>query len=128
MLKGKILQLWVFRRSYLACMECHDTLFGPFRLVNGDIVLRAYENIIDVIKERTNKKSIDYYEAVRIAYTERKYMQKHFESVIKDIAEINKGFKPIWEFTYRIVNEEKERVKVVNRDPNNLLLSWVPGE
>ena len=116
------------RRSYLACMECHDTLFGPFRLVNGDIVLRAYENIIDVIKERTNKKSIDYYEAVRIAYTERKYMQKHFESVIKDIAEINKGFKPIWEFTYRIVNEEKERVKVVNRDPNNLLLSWVPGE
>ena len=116
------------KRSYLACMECHDTLFGPFRLVNGDIVLRAYENIIDVIKERTNKKSIDYYEAVRIAYTERKYMQKHFESVIKDIAEINKGFKPIWEFTYRIVNEEKERVKVVNRDPNNLLLSWVPGE
>ena len=108
-------------------MECHDTLFGPFRLVNGDIVLRAYENIIDVIKERTNKKSIDYYEAVRIAYTERKYMQKHFESVIKDITEINKGFKPIWEFTYRIVNEEKERVKVVNRDPNNLLLSWVPG-
>jgi hypothetical protein len=126
-LKDRYYNYGFSRRSYLACMECHDTLFGPFRLVNGDIALRAYENIIDVIKERTNKKSVDYYEAVRIAYTEGKYMQKHFESVIKDITEINKGFKPIWEFTYRIVNEEKERVKVVNRDPNNLLLSWVPG-
>ena len=80
-------------------------------------MLRAYENIIEVIKGRSNKKSIDYYEAVRIAYTESKYMQKHFESVIKDITEINKGFKPIWEFTYRIVNEEKERVRVVNKNP-----------
>jgi hypothetical protein len=114
------------KRNYLACKECHDTLFSPFRLVNGDIVLRAYENIIDVIKERTNKKSIDYYEAVRIAYTEGKYMQKHFESV-KDITEINKGFKPIWEFTYKIVNEEKERVRVVNKNPDNLLVQWVPG-
>jgi hypothetical protein len=54
-------------------------------------------------------------------------MQKYFESVIKDITEINKGFKPIWEFTYRIVNEEKERVRVVNKNPDNLLVSWVPG-
>jgi hypothetical protein len=90
-------------------------------------VLRAYENIIEVIKGRSNKKSIDYYEAVRIAYTESKYMQKHFESVIKDSTEINKGFKPIWEFTYRIVNEEKERVRVVNKNPDNLLVSWVLG-
>jgi hypothetical protein len=37
--------------------------------------------------------------------------------VIKDITEINKGFKPVWEFTYRIVNEEKERVRVVNKNP-----------
>ena len=58
-------------------MECHSNLFGPFRLVNGDIVLRAYENIIDVIKGRSNKKSIDYYEAVRIAYNDREYMQIH---------------------------------------------------
>ena len=118
------------KHSYLACMECHDTLFGPFRLVNGDIVLRAYESIVDVINDRTETngyETIDYYEAVRIAYIESKYMQKHFESMIKDITEINKEFKPIWEFTYRIVNEEKERVRVVNKNPDNLLVSWVPG-
>ena len=118
------------KRSYLACMECHDTLFGPFRIVDGVIMDRAYESILEVINDMTEKKgyeSIGYYEAVRIAYTESKYMQKHFESVIKDITEINKEFKPIWEFTYRIVNEEKERVRVVNKNPDNLLVSWVPG-
>jgi hypothetical protein len=51
----------------------------------------------------------------------------HFGSVIKDTIEINKAFKPIWKFTYRIVNEEKGRVKVVNREPDDLLVQWVPG-
>ena len=43
------------RHSYLTCDDCHFNLFGPFRLVNGDIVLRAYEGIIDVINDRTGK-------------------------------------------------------------------------
>jgi hypothetical protein len=33
----------------------------------------------------------------------------------------------LWEFTYRILYEEKKRVKVVNKDPDNLLVQWVPG-
>ena len=108
-------------------------MFGPFRLVDCGIMEKAYESILEVINDRTGKNkqgndtTLDYYEAVRIAYTKSKYMQKHFESGIKDITEINKGFKPIWEFTYRIVNEEKERVKVVNKNPDNLFVSWVPG-
>jgi hypothetical protein len=130
-LKNRYYNYGFSKRIHLACMECHDTLFGPFRIVDGGIMDRAYESIIDVINDRTEKKvnntTLDYYEAARIAYTESKYMQKHFESVIKDITEINKGFKPLWEFTYRILNEEKERVKVVNKDPDNLLVQWVPG-
>jgi hypothetical protein len=39
----------------------------------------------------------------------------------------NKGFKPIWEFTYRIVNEEKERIKVVDKNPDNLFVLWITG-
>jgi hypothetical protein len=49
----------------------------------------------------------------------------HFGSVIKETTEINKGFKPIWKLTYRIINEEKKRVKVINKNPDNLLVSWV---
>ena len=62
------------KRSYLACMECHDTLFGPFRLVDGSIMMRAYEDILEVINDKTQYRketettTIDYYEAVRIAY------------------------------------------------------------
>ena len=47
-------------------------------------------------------------------------MRKHFDSP-KGINNLNKDNKALWEFTYRTLNEEKERVKVVNRDPNNLL-------
>ena len=58
------------KRSYLACMECHDTLFGPFKLGLRDVMERAYESILEVINDRTEKKqgndtTLDYYEAVR---------------------------------------------------------------
>jgi hypothetical protein len=123
--------------SYHACHECHDTLFGPFGLVDVLIMERAYEDILEVINERTDKKgndvaittttTIDYYEAARTAYTDREYMRKFIERQI-NVEEINKDFRPLWEFTYRIVSgEEKERVRVVNKDPDNLLVQWVPG-
>jgi hypothetical protein len=76
------------RRSYLACIECHDTLFGPFKLGQVDIMERAYESILEVINDMTEKKgyeSIDYYEAARIAYNEREYVQKYIDYPIKDI-------------------------------------------
>ena len=120
------------RRSYLACMECHDTLFGPFRIVNGLDRDRAYEDILEVINDRTVKRggneTIDYFEAARIALIESEYMQKYFDPAIKNTIQINKMFRPIWEFTYKTVSgEEWKRVKVVNRDPDNLLVQWVPG-
>ena len=110
-------------------MKCHDTLFGPFRIVDGGVMDRGYESIIDVINDKTEKKgyeTIDYYEAIRIAYTESEYMRKYFNSP-KGISNLNKGNKATWEFTYRILNEEKERIKVVNKDPDNLLVQWFPG-
>ena len=120
------------KRSYLACMECHHTLFGPFRIVDGDNMMRAYEDILVVINDRTVKRGgneiIDYYEAVRIALIESECMRRHFDPVIKNTTQINKMFRPIWEFTYKIVSgEEWKRVKVVNRDSDNLLVQWVPG-
>jgi hypothetical protein len=117
--------------SYHACHECHDTLFGPFRPVDGLIVDRAYKDILEVINEKTDKKgddvTVDYYDAARIAYNGREYMRKFIDREI-NVEKINKGFRPLWEFTYKIVNgEENKRVRVVNKDPNNLLVQWVPG-
>ena len=80
-----------------------------------------------LIKEG-NETTIDFYEAVRIALIESECMRKHFDPVIKNTTQINKMFRPIWEFTYKIVSgEEWKRVKVVNKDPDNLLVQWVPG-
>jgi hypothetical protein len=110
-------------------MECHDKLFGPFRIVDGGIMDKAYESIIDVIYDRTETngyETIDFYEAARIAYTESEYMRKYFDSP-EGINNLNKDNKALWEFTYRILYEEKERVKVVNKNPDNLLVSWTPG-
>ena len=90
--------------------------------------MKVFLKLSMTVTEKKGYESIDYYEAVRIAYTDREYMQKYIDSPIKDITEINKGFRRIWQFTYRIVSgEEKERVRVVNKNPDNLLVSWVPG-
>ena len=44
------------RHSYLACDDCHFNLFGPFRLGQVDVTMRAYESILEVIYQRTGKK------------------------------------------------------------------------
>ena len=61
------------RHSYLACMECHSNLIGPFKLDQVNIMERAYESILEVINDKTDKKqgndtTLDYYEAVRKSY------------------------------------------------------------
>jgi hypothetical protein len=113
-------------------------LFGPFRIVEVDTMLKAYETILLVIKDKTEEKekekdgnTVDYYEAARIAYKNGYYMRRFIdaEEEIKDVdREINKTFKPIWEFTYKIVCADEKRVKLVKRDPDNLLVSWILGE
>ena len=84
---------------------------------------KAYESIVEVIKTKTNKKAIDYYEAVKIAYTQCDDMRRHFDSP-KGINNLNKDNKALWGFIYRTMHEEP-RIKVENKDPDNLLISWV---
>jgi hypothetical protein len=58
---------------YCACNECQEALFGPLRLVEVDTMLKAYETILLVIKDKSEEgmeegNPVDYYEAARIAY------------------------------------------------------------
>jgi hypothetical protein len=39
-------------------MECHDTLFGPFRIVDGGIMDRAYENILKLSRTGQRRKDM----------------------------------------------------------------------
>jgi hypothetical protein len=74
------------RRSYHIYSDCYFNLFSP-RLVEEDTMCKAYQSIIQVIKDRTSDKSgnktIDNHEAVRIAYIENIYMQKYLDKTIK---------------------------------------------
>ena len=70
---------------------------------------------------------VDYYEAAKIAYKNGYYMRKYIDSELKGVdREINKTFRLIWEFTYKIAGAEEQRVRLLNRDPDNLLVSWIP--
>ena len=108
-LKDRYYNYGFCKRSYHTCGECYSGLFGPLRLVETFTMSRAYESIMQVIKDKTDGKKeeeeeennvIDYYEAARIAYTESEHMQRYLDTTIKVVTEINKTFKPIWEFTY----------------------------
>jgi hypothetical protein len=49
-------------------------------------------------------------------------MQKYLDTTIIDVKEIDKTFKSIWEFTYKISGGEEARARLVKRDPDHLLV------
>jgi hypothetical protein len=132
------------KRNIAICKGCEDGLFGgsgKYRIIIADEPYDMYERICEVIKDKTTtttmkgegkqqKTTIEYFEAVRIVYLkDTQYFIEYFGCDDKgDLTydEINKNFRGLWRLTFRFVNEE-QRIKVVNRDPNNLLVSWVPG-
>jgi hypothetical protein len=127
------------KRNIAICKGCEDSLFGggggvKYRIRIADEPYDMYERICQVIKENTTTKeeeveetTIEYFEAVRIAYLKNtQYFIEYFGNDDICHGEINKNFEGLWRLTYRFVNEE-QRIKVVNRDPDNFLVSWVPG-
>ena len=64
---------------------------------------------------------IDYYDAVRIAYQNNEDLREYLNCNLEDI---NKDLKILWKFTYQILYFEK-RARVVNKDIDNLLVSWI---
>jgi membrane-anchored protein YejM (alkaline phosphatase superfamily) len=77
----------------------------------------------------------NYYDAVKAAYlkvpksetddyypmTIRNYLT---ERGVNDSNEIDKNLEPLWKFTYWLLNEQY-RIKIVNKDPDNLLVAWI---
>ena len=127
------------KRNIAICKACEDSLFsgggGRYRrIIIADEPYDMYERICQVIKEHTTTKEgeqvIEYFEAVRIAYLkDTQYFIEYFgcdDEGDLTYDGINKNFEGLWRLTYRFVNEE-QRIKIVNRDPDNLLVSWVEG-
>jgi hypothetical protein len=54
-LKDRYYNYGFSRRSYLACDDCHFNRFGQFRLVDSGVMDRAFESIVDVINDTTER-------------------------------------------------------------------------
>jgi hypothetical protein len=130
------------KREVLQCSDCQKEEVDSFKLIyvlsdaksDSDI----YESICQAIEELCSKSDwnqVNYYDAVKAAYLNktRKLPREYYlttirdyllDSGIKDENEIDKNLEILWKFTYDLVNTEK-RIKVVNNDPDNLLVSWI---
>ena len=140
------------QREVLQCQECQKEEMDSFNLTFSltPITWRneAFESICEMIKKmcskpesNSNSKSnaivVNYYDAVKRAYEKEamKILDQYNPMTIRDyllargvnsVNEIDKNLKALWEFTFRVVNENTEDgIKVVNKDPDKLLVSWI---
>jgi hypothetical protein len=107
----------------------------------------AYNAICKVVKEKPaaasnaisadnnnnnndNYDPINYYQAVKIAFNENQFLKQYLNIDNED--KIDKDLQVLWPFTYKIANEEKDRIEIVSMDkeehPNNLLILCIPGK
>jgi hypothetical protein len=135
----------------LQCDECIQDDIKARRLNKSDNTgyaitpvtweIGAYQSICQSIKELCSHKSdhiVYYYDAVKAAYlkeTPKPESASQYNPMpirdyllgleIKDVNKIDKNLEALWPFTYLLVNTKtEERIKVVNKDPDNLLVSW----
>jgi hypothetical protein len=133
------------KKDVLICDDCTkiERDFYESRLIAITTEYNAYEAICQIIKEKTSSSlsssfllhnqqteqengnaivgAINYYDAVRVAYQNSEDVREYLRCAIEDI---NKDLQIIWKFTYRILNFER-RIKVVNKNADNLLVSWI---
>ena len=142
------------KRDVLQCNECIQYDIMARRLNKSDNTgyaitpatweIGAYQSICESIKELCSQKSdqiVNYYDAVKAAYlketpkprpeseTDTQYNPMPIRDYllgldIRDVNKIDKNLEALWPFTYGLVNIES-RVKVVNKDPDNLPVSWI---
>jgi hypothetical protein len=141
------------KREVLQCQDCQKQEADSLNIVWSVIPVtrdsEVYESICQTMREMClkckNKKNrstaslVNYYDAVKAAYrketskaadqynpmTIRDYL---LDKGIKDINKIDKNLDALWPFTYLLVNTKtEERIEVIKRDPDNLLVSWING-
>jgi hypothetical protein len=139
------------QRDVLQCRECQKEEMDLFNLTLSITPItwhnEAYESICEMIniicskqesksKPEIKSKVVNYYDAVKRAYEKEamKILDQNNPMTIRDyllargvnsVNKIDKNLKALWEFTFRIVNNNEERIKVVNKDPDNMLVSWI---
>ena len=95
------------------------------RIITVPTKIGALESIYRAIKRTGENNPINYYEAVRMAYLETDELREYLGPDVTDIKQIDNNLKTL-AFSYRIVNESREIIQAVDRNPDNLLMKWIP--
>ena len=97
-------------KKYWICADCQidDDNKTKIRLPTAYRDFIGYEGLLRIIKELSLSEngiahSVNFYDAAREAYA-------------KDIHNMDKNYRPLWEFTYRIVNEESRIIINMHHD------------
>ena len=101
--KASILQYGFAKRLVSICEDCDRYEFEYLkvkpRIITIPTEINAFESICKVIKRSDWNNSINYYEAVRMAYSESEELREYFGLDVTDIKQIDKNLKTLWPFT-----------------------------
>jgi hypothetical protein len=113
------------RRKITLCTDCYNNIYGNGRNLPSEIIFKAFTKICEaIIRLATFGRSlgihnmVNYFDAVQNAFDRNSEVRAYLgENCI-----IDKNLKGLWSFTYTIFNEGDYGIKIMNKDPDNLLL------
>ena len=94
--------------------------------MTSDLVTKAFTRICETItalatflNNHEDPQRVNYFVAVQNAFD----MNPEVRAYLGENCKIDKNLKGLWSFTYAIINGQDHGIKVLDKDPDNLLLS-----
>jgi hypothetical protein len=113
------------RRKIMICADCYYEIYGAGRKISPDLISNAFTKICETIANLAtlkiglgNRGEVNYFDAVKKAFDRnqevRTYLGEH--------STIDKNLRGLWSVTYAITTNKGLGMRVLKRDPDELLL------
>jgi hypothetical protein len=116
------------RKEISICAHCSEDKIKGVRVFLTSELLPdlVYEEICQAIKTLSERSQIvNFYDAVRLAYQTKKEVNRFLRRRgIEDVKIIDKNLHSLWKYTYKISNNLDDRIRVVDKNADNFLISW----
>jgi hypothetical protein len=112
------------RRKIKLCSDCYNGVYGNGRKISSEIVTNAFIRICETITNYSTitinlrNRGVNYFDAVKYAYD----MNPEVRTYLGENCSIDKNLRGLWSFTYAIINGRERGIKVLDADPDNLIL------
>jgi len=113
------------RRKMTICTDCYSEIYSNSRTLTSEIVNEAFTRICETIAasakcwdNHRDRQRVNYFIAVKKAFD----MNPEVRAYLGENCKIDKNLKGLWSFTYAIINGQDQGIRVLDKDPDNLLL------